>query len=343
MEKINKTEQEARKEKDLLDVLLDKENNDPIILEDLEGQTLSFEQVAVIPYDIAGQGRVLYAVLKPIDHMDGVGEDDAIVFVTDVDQYGNTILKLEEDEARLLDVFEKYYDLLEDSRRTDVDSVAQAFRKLINQRRRELHNRLGAATAVDNKDKPSVNVDTRNVPDSLRMIEDFDYGNKEINAQLIKFKLYAFGINVDPKAIQFGIDRTRYVFDFWPSKINIGELGRHQPDIKACIKTTKEVEVIAPYGRKNLVAIDVENDYFLDPHCKKALLYWLEKRDGEASIVEIQRNFHIGFNRAGRIFDTLQGLNCVEASKPFVQKPLYVTITPKDVETLFPATLGWEV
>lgn len=37
---------------DLLDVLLDQDNKEPIVLVDENGRQLTFEQVAVIPYEV---------------------------------------------------------------------------------------------------------------------------------------------------------------------------------------------------------------------------------------------------------------------------------------------------
>lgn len=76
----------------------------------------------------------------------------------------------------------------------------------------------------------------------------------------------------------------------------------------------------------------------LDPYCKKALRFWLEKQGGRASIASIQRNLGIGFNRAGRIMDSLQKLKYVEepsASEPS-SKPLRVLVTLEELDSLFP-------
>lgn len=109
-----KAQETQRQPIDLLDVLLDRENRDPILLMDENGRQLAFEQVAVIPYDVQGQDRKLYVVLKPIDKIDGIADDEAVVFVCDTDKAGNTVLRLEENEEVAIDVFDKYYDLLEE-------------------------------------------------------------------------------------------------------------------------------------------------------------------------------------------------------------------------------------
>ena len=76
----------------------------------------------------------------------------------------------------------------------------------------------------------------------------------------------------------------------------------------------------------------------LDPLCKKALQFWLEKQAGRASIASIQRNLGIGFNRAGRIMDSLQKLKYVEELSPSdpSSKPLKVLVTLEELDNLFP-------
>lgn len=76
----------------------------------------------------------------------------------------------------------------------------------------------------------------------------------------------------------------------------------------------------------------------LDPYCKKALRFWLEKNHGKASIASIQRALSIGFNRAGRIMDSLQKLKYVEepSDSDTSQKPLRVLVTLEQLDELFP-------
>ncbi len=76
----------------------------------------------------------------------------------------------------------------------------------------------------------------------------------------------------------------------------------------------------------------------LDPYCRKALRFWLEKNGGRASISSIQRGLGIGFNRAGRIMDSLQKLKYVEelsASDPS-NKQVRVLVTLEELDELFP-------
>ena len=97
--------------KGILDILLDKDNRDPIVLTDGEGRRISFEQIAIIPYERANDWN-LNVLLKPIDKIDGIQDDEAVVFFVDeVD--GNHVLKVEKDESIAIDVFNEYYKLLD--------------------------------------------------------------------------------------------------------------------------------------------------------------------------------------------------------------------------------------
>ena len=98
--------------KGILDILLDKDNRDPIVLTDGEGRRISFEQIAIIPYERANDWN-LNVLLKPIDKIDGIQDDEAVVFFVDeVD--GNHVLKVEKDESIAIDVFNEYYKLLDE-------------------------------------------------------------------------------------------------------------------------------------------------------------------------------------------------------------------------------------
>ncbi len=118
MEEKKTENKEELKPIDILDVLLDQDNRDPIVLMDENGRQLTFEQIAVIPYEVRKEKR-LYCVLKPMDKIEGIGDDEAIVFVVDQDKDGNSIIKVEEDEEVAIAVFDKYYDLLEDAQKEE--------------------------------------------------------------------------------------------------------------------------------------------------------------------------------------------------------------------------------
>lgn len=110
VKKTTKKEEEIVKV-DLLDVLLDENNTAPIYMYDETGRQLKFEQVAVIPY---GE-EDLYCILKPLTELEGIADDEAIVFKIDEDENGEAILRVEADEQIAISIFDQYYNLVEET------------------------------------------------------------------------------------------------------------------------------------------------------------------------------------------------------------------------------------
>lgn len=102
-------ENEKKEELSILDILLDENNDSPISLYDENDKEVKFDQVAIIPFD-----EKLYAILKPIDHMEGVEDDEAIVFAVEETEDGDASLIVETDEAIAIRVFDEYYKLLDE-------------------------------------------------------------------------------------------------------------------------------------------------------------------------------------------------------------------------------------
>lgn len=100
------------KDKNVLEILLDQENDEAIALYDEFDECFLFEQVAVVPLD----DEKIYAVLKPVDPaaMD-IPEDEAIVFRVDYDEADEPYLVAETDEETAERVFEEYYRLLDEA------------------------------------------------------------------------------------------------------------------------------------------------------------------------------------------------------------------------------------
>lgn len=109
IEEISKKVKEEEMKQTIVDVLLDEENKEPIVLIDGSGKKLSFEQIAVIPFN-----DKLYCVLKPIDKLDNVADDEAIVFYVQEEEGKEPVLMVETDEKVAIDVFEEYYNLLDE-------------------------------------------------------------------------------------------------------------------------------------------------------------------------------------------------------------------------------------
>lgn len=92
---------------ELIDKLYDEENNESIVLFSEKGQEIAFEQIAVIPHQ---DGRV-YVILKPIQPIEGLGEDEGLVFFINDEK---KIVELVTDEGIIDWVFSVYDSLVED-------------------------------------------------------------------------------------------------------------------------------------------------------------------------------------------------------------------------------------
>ena len=89
--------------------MFDEDNNDVIILFNERGEEIPFEQVAVIPL-----GKT-YAILKPLQPMDGLGEDEGLVFAVEVNTETNEeYLALVTDMDIIDQVFDVYDALVEE-------------------------------------------------------------------------------------------------------------------------------------------------------------------------------------------------------------------------------------
>ena len=95
------------REMNQIDKNLDENNEDNIFLYDEDDNELEFEQEAVIPMD----GSV-YVILVPVTPMDGVGEDEGVVFVIEEDEDGEAVLSLVIEDEIIDAVFDEYDGLL---------------------------------------------------------------------------------------------------------------------------------------------------------------------------------------------------------------------------------------
>ena len=92
-------------EMSLVEMILDPDCETPIKLTNEKNEIIEFDQIAVIPLD-----DKLYAILKPITKIEGVGENEALVFRVDVEEDSVEVIY----DFDLCDrVFDIYYDLLE--------------------------------------------------------------------------------------------------------------------------------------------------------------------------------------------------------------------------------------
>ncbi len=98
------------KEENPIEKLLNAEDSEPIVLYDEKDEAVRFEQIALIPYE-----EKLYALLKPMDKMEGVADDEAVIFVVDEDnETGEQFLKVVNEDKIIDDVFKIYLELVEE-------------------------------------------------------------------------------------------------------------------------------------------------------------------------------------------------------------------------------------
>lgn len=98
---------------DVLDILLDDDNHDNITLYDDKENPVEFEQVAVIPLGDEENGE-LYCILKPASKLEGIKDNEAIVFHVIEDEDGVADLEVEMDDKIAEQVFEEFYKLCDE-------------------------------------------------------------------------------------------------------------------------------------------------------------------------------------------------------------------------------------
>ncbi len=91
-----------------IDKILDEECTENIVLYDENNKETEFEQVALIPKD-----EKIYVILKPVTKIEGVADDEALVFVIDEIE-DEDCLVIVDDEQIIIEVFDDYYKLLEE-------------------------------------------------------------------------------------------------------------------------------------------------------------------------------------------------------------------------------------
>lgn len=86
---------------ELLDKIFDEENNESLVLVSEDGEEVAFEQIALVP----NNGN-LYIILKPVQPMEGVSEDEGLVFLINEDMKRFEIVVDEEIIDRVFDVYD---------------------------------------------------------------------------------------------------------------------------------------------------------------------------------------------------------------------------------------------
>lgn len=101
-----------------IDMLLDENNTENIKLYNEENQEIEFEQIAIVPIE-----NKTYAILRPVVEMDGIAEDEALVFVVDEIDDEDCLVIVEDDNV-VDKVFEEYYKMLKEEG-VDVDDSTE--------------------------------------------------------------------------------------------------------------------------------------------------------------------------------------------------------------------------
>ena len=95
-------------EMNIIEKLYDENNEENIILYDENDVATEFEQLALIPY-----GDFDYAVLLPVTKIDGIEEDEVMIFRID-GEGADAELNLEDDPSAANAVFDIFVELMEE-------------------------------------------------------------------------------------------------------------------------------------------------------------------------------------------------------------------------------------
>ena len=89
-----------------VDRLFDENNNDKICVNDVDGKEIEFEQLAVVDFE-----ENYYALLTPVTPIEGVGEDEFLIFFIDEEKDCLTYVM----DDRITDgVCEAFFEMLEE-------------------------------------------------------------------------------------------------------------------------------------------------------------------------------------------------------------------------------------
>lgn len=92
-----------------IDMIMDENNAENIVMYNDNNEPVEFQQIAVIPL----QGNV-FVILRPVGEVEGIGEDEALVFAIDeID--GEECLTIVVDDEAVDQVFEEYYKMLREA------------------------------------------------------------------------------------------------------------------------------------------------------------------------------------------------------------------------------------
>ena len=94
---------------DYIEQPVDMEEDSIVTLTSADGQEIDFVEIA----GIALRGN-FYAILQPVELLEGMGEDEALVFKVTQDRDGEDHFNIELDDEIIGEVFDEYYRLLDE-------------------------------------------------------------------------------------------------------------------------------------------------------------------------------------------------------------------------------------
>ena len=94
---------------DYIEEAVDLEEDSIVTLTSADGQEIDFVEIA----GIALRGN-FYVILQPVELLEGMGEDEALVFKVTQDRNGEDHFNIELDDEIIGEVFEEYYRLLDE-------------------------------------------------------------------------------------------------------------------------------------------------------------------------------------------------------------------------------------
>ncbi|MGN1227634.1 MAG: DUF1292 domain-containing protein, partial [Christensenellales bacterium] len=96
---------------DAIEAILDENNTENVVLYNSDNEAVEFEQIAVIPLEDKD-----YVILKPVEPLEGMKDDEALVFAIEEDENEDDVqLVLEQDEEVIDEVFNVYDKLFEET------------------------------------------------------------------------------------------------------------------------------------------------------------------------------------------------------------------------------------
>lgn len=94
---------------DYIEQPVDMEEDSIVTLTSADGQEIDFVEIA----GIALRGN-FYVILQPVELLEGMGEDEALVFKVTQDRDGEDHFNIELDDEIISQVFDEYYRLLDE-------------------------------------------------------------------------------------------------------------------------------------------------------------------------------------------------------------------------------------